>query len=64
MSSAVGELEAGLQALLGLKPPGVSGSRIASLTALCVANVQVRSIVLAAGHLELGTEAVTNGMFA
>ena len=41
MSSAVAELETGLQAMLGLKPPGVSGSRITGITALCVANVQV-----------------------
>ncbi|OAA67864.1 RNA-binding protein [Niveomyces insectorum RCEF 264] len=40
MSSAVAELEAGLQAMLNLKPPGVSGSRITSLTALCVGNIQ------------------------
>ncbi|KAK0613786.1 hypothetical protein B0T14DRAFT_539502 [Immersiella caudata] len=46
MSSAVAELETGLQALLGLKPPGVSGSRIASLTALCVANVQSESVLI------------------
>jgi protein NRD1 len=42
MSSAVAELEAGLQAMLALKPPGVSGSRIQNLTALCLANIQVR----------------------
>jgi glutamate-1-semialdehyde aminotransferase len=42
MASAVADLEAGLQAMLNLKPPGVSGSRITSLTALCVANIQVR----------------------
>jgi protein NRD1 len=42
MSSAVAELEAGLQAMLSLKPPGVSGSRIQTLTALCLANIQVR----------------------
>lgn len=41
MTSAVADLEAGLQAMLNLKPPGVSGSRITSLTSLCVANVQV-----------------------
>jgi len=41
MSSAVMELEAGLNGMLGLKPPGVSGSRIKSITELCVANVQV-----------------------
>ena len=32
--------EAGLQAMLNLKPPGVSGSRITSLTTLCVSNIQ------------------------
>jgi protein NRD1 len=41
MSSAVAELEAGLQAMLSLKPPGVSGSKISGITALCTANVQV-----------------------
>ena len=43
MASAVAELETGLQGMLALKPPGVSGSRITSLTALCVSNVQVSS---------------------
>ncbi|KAL2202177.1 hypothetical protein CC79DRAFT_1280852 [Sarocladium strictum] len=38
MASAVADLEAGLQAMAGMKPPGVSGSRISSLTTLCVAN--------------------------
>ncbi|EGS23191.1 uncharacterized protein CTHT_0008540 [Thermochaetoides thermophila DSM 1495] len=42
----VTELEAGLQAMLALKPPGVSGSRIQSLTALCVANVQYESVLI------------------
>lgn len=28
--------------MLNLKPPGVSGSRITSLTSLCVSNIQVR----------------------
>lgn len=44
MTSAVAELEAGLQGMLNLKPPGVSGSRITALNELCVRNVQVRSI--------------------
>lgn len=44
MASAVAELDAGLQGMLALKPPGVSGSRIANITALCVANVQVSSL--------------------
>ncbi|KAK0705000.1 hypothetical protein B0H67DRAFT_557697 [Lasiosphaeris hirsuta] len=45
-SSAVAELEAGLQIMLGLKPPGVSGSRIANITTLCVANVQSESVLI------------------
>lgn len=44
--SAVADLEAGLQAMLALKPPGVSGSRIQGLTALCTANVQVSRLML------------------
>lgn len=44
MASAVTDLEAGLQAMLNLKPPGVSGSRITSLTSLCVSNIQVITI--------------------
>ncbi|KAH8906961.1 hypothetical protein BR93DRAFT_968517 [Coniochaeta sp. PMI_546] len=46
MSSPVAELEAGLQAMLGLKPPGVSGSRITSITTLCVNNVQSESVLI------------------
>ena len=42
MASAVADLEAGLQAMLNLKPPGVSGSRITSLTSLCLSNIQAR----------------------
>lgn len=42
MSSAVADLETSLQAMLALKPPGVSGSRISTVTSLCMANVQVR----------------------
>lgn len=42
MSSAVAELENYLQSMLALKPPGVSGSKINSITSLCTANVQVR----------------------
>lgn len=41
MSSAVADLETNLQAMLALKPPGVSGSRISAVTSLCIANVQV-----------------------
>ncbi|KAI1817568.1 hypothetical protein GGS20DRAFT_504674 [Poronia punctata] len=46
MSSAVAELEAGLNAMQNLKPPGVSGSRITSLTSLCVNNVQSESVLI------------------
>ncbi|KAL3417674.1 RNA-binding protein [Phlyctema vagabunda] len=46
MSSAVAELESGLMAMLQLKPPGVTGSRINSLTALCKANVQSESVLI------------------
>ncbi|GAP87948.1 putative NRD1 protein [Rosellinia necatrix] len=46
MSSAVADLEAGLNAMQNLKPPGVSGSRIATLTALCVNNVQSESVLI------------------
>lgn len=42
MSSPVTELEAGLNAMQNLKPPGVTQSRIVALTSLCVDNVQVR----------------------
>lgn len=42
MSSAVAELENYLQSMLALKPPGVSGTKIQGITALCTANVQVR----------------------
>ena len=41
MSSAVAELDGYLQSMQNLKPPGVSGSKIGSITQLCVANVQV-----------------------
>ncbi|KAH8677441.1 hypothetical protein BX600DRAFT_127408 [Xylariales sp. PMI_506] len=44
--SAVAELEAGLNAMLNLKPPGVSGSQIKSITALCVDNVQSESVLI------------------
>ncbi|KAL2264151.1 hypothetical protein VTK26DRAFT_1672 [Humicola hyalothermophila] len=46
MAAPVTELEAGLQAMLALKPPGVSGSRITNLTALCVANIQYESVLI------------------
>ena len=44
--SAVADLEGGLQAMLLMKPPGVSGSRIQSITTLCVNNVQVSAALM------------------
>ncbi|POS83209.1 hypothetical protein EPUL_004778 [Erysiphe pulchra] len=46
MSTAVVELDAALHAMLGLKPPGVSGTRISSLTSLCNENVQSESVLI------------------
>ncbi|KAG6256075.1 hypothetical protein E4U23_002869 [Claviceps purpurea] len=46
MAAAVTDLEGGLQAMLNLKPPGVSGSRITSLTSLCVSNIQSESVLI------------------
>ncbi|KAK2594868.1 hypothetical protein QQS21_007420 [Conoideocrella luteorostrata] len=46
MATPVTELETGLQAMLNLKPPGVSGSRITSLTTLCVSNIQSESVLI------------------
>ncbi|RKF56445.1 Rpb7-binding protein seb1 [Golovinomyces cichoracearum] len=46
MATAVAELETALQAMLGQKPPKVSGTRIASLTALCNDNVQSESVLI------------------
>jgi protein NRD1 len=46
MSSAVAELDGYLQSMLALKPPGVSGSKINSITQLCSANVQSESVLI------------------
>ncbi|KAI9807522.1 MAG: hypothetical protein M1825_005462 [Sarcosagium campestre] len=46
MSSAVGELDAALQAMLSLRPPGVSGTKINSITSLCIANIQSESVLV------------------
>ncbi|OOQ83871.1 RNA binding protein Nrd1 [Penicillium brasilianum] len=46
MSTAVTELESYLQSMLALKPPGVSGSKIQGITALCTANVQNESVLV------------------
>ncbi|KAI9836190.1 MAG: hypothetical protein M1819_001527 [Sarea resinae] len=45
-SAILAELDTALQAMQSLKPPGVSGSRIASITALCDANVQSESVII------------------
>ncbi|KAB8339149.1 hypothetical protein FH972_022085 [Carpinus fangiana] len=44
--AAVAELDAALQALRALKPPGVTKSRIASITQLCVENVKNESVLV------------------
>ncbi|OKL57222.1 hypothetical protein UA08_07679 [Talaromyces atroroseus] len=46
MSSAVAELDGYLQSMQSLKPPGVSGSKIGSITQLCTANVQSESVLI------------------
>ncbi|OTA57289.1 hypothetical protein K449DRAFT_141719 [Hypoxylon sp. EC38] len=46
MSSPVAELEAGLNTMQTLKPPGVTGSRIQALTAICVNNVESESVLI------------------
>lgn len=51
MASVVADVEAGLQAMLNLKPPGVSGSRITSLTTLCVNNIQVGFLTRLSAHI-------------
>ncbi|KAI9823335.1 MAG: hypothetical protein M1832_002559 [Thelocarpon impressellum] len=44
--SALQELDAALQPMLLLKPPGVSGSKIKDITALCLANVKSESVII------------------
>ncbi|KAI9746971.1 MAG: hypothetical protein M1815_004793 [Lichina confinis] len=46
MSSVVAELDAALQAMLALKPPGVSGSKINAITTLCTNNIQSESVIV------------------
>lgn len=43
--SCVAELDTILQSMLALKPPGVTGGKIQSITALCNANIQVRLLM-------------------
>ncbi|SPO03833.1 related to RNA binding protein NRD1 protein [Cephalotrichum gorgonifer] len=53
MSSAVADLEAGLSAMLNLKPPGVSTSRIKNLTELCQANIKDESLLVQKFYTQL-----------
>lgn len=46
--STVNDLDPSLQALLACKPPGVTKSKIASITTLCMENVKVNDSVPAA----------------
>ncbi|KAI4105944.1 MAG: hypothetical protein LQ339_003262 [Xanthoria mediterranea] len=46
MSSCVAELDAILQSMLTMKAPGVSGSKINSITQLCNANIQSESVLI------------------
>ncbi|KAI9886051.1 MAG: hypothetical protein M1823_002124 [Watsoniomyces obsoletus] len=46
MSSVVAELDTALQAMLALKPPGVSGSKIVAITSLCTNNIQSESVIV------------------
>ena len=41
MSSCVAELDSILQSMLALKPPGITGGKVSSITALCNTNIQV-----------------------
>ncbi|KZF20674.1 hypothetical protein L228DRAFT_240443 [Xylona heveae TC161] len=45
-STVLTELDAALHYMQSLKPPGVSGSKINSITALCVTNVQSESVIV------------------
>ncbi|KAK4691204.1 protein NRD1, partial [Lecanoromycetidae sp. Uapishka_2] len=46
MSSCVVELDAILQSMLSLKAPGVTSGKIASITALCNANIQSETVLI------------------
>jgi len=46
MAAPMEELEGLLQSLQALKPPGVTKTKIESITALCIKNVQVCSDLL------------------
>ncbi|CAD6590322.1 MAG: hypothetical protein ASARMPREDX12_004254 [Alectoria sarmentosa] len=44
--SCVAELDAILQSMLALKPPGVTGGKIQSITTLCNANIQSETVLI------------------
>lgn len=44
--SCVAELDAILQSMLALKPPGVTGGKISSITTLCNANIQSETVLI------------------
>ncbi|KAL8712765.1 MAG: hypothetical protein Q9220_002973 [cf. Caloplaca sp. 1 TL-2023] len=46
MSSCVADLDAILQSMLAMKAPGVSGSKISTITSLCNANIQSESVLI------------------
>ncbi|KAL8710447.1 MAG: hypothetical protein Q9225_007283 [Loekoesia sp. 1 TL-2023] len=46
MSSCVAELDAILQSMLAMKPPGVSATKITNITQLCNANIQSESVLI------------------
>ncbi|KAL9609388.1 MAG: hypothetical protein Q9167_005835 [Letrouitia subvulpina] len=46
MSTCVAELDGILQSMLGMKPPGVSPSKINSITHLCNVNIQSESVLI------------------
>ena len=53
MSGPVAELDGILQSMLSLRPPGVTGGKISSVTTLCNANIQVGSLHFLAPSLSL-----------
>jgi protein NRD1 len=46
MSSAAAELDNYLRSMLALKPPGITGSKVHSITRLCTANVQDEPVLI------------------
>ncbi|KAL2050933.1 hypothetical protein ABVK25_008831 [Lepraria finkii] len=46
MSSCVAELDSILQSMLALKPPGITGGKVSSITALCNTNIQSETVLI------------------